>query len=40
MLCMGYVSGQVASLEDSPLELGDPEKAQSEVVNDLVEAGI
>lgn len=36
MLCMSYVSGQVASLEDSPLELGDPEKAWSELGNDPV----
>lgn len=37
---MSYVSGQVASLEDSPLELGGPEKAQSDVSHDPVEACI
>lgn len=40
VFCMSYVSGQVASLEDSTLELGGPEKARSDLSHDPVEACI
>ena len=37
---MSHVSGQVASLEEIPLELGGPEKARSDLGDDPVEACI
>lgn len=37
---MSHVSGQVASLEEIPLELGGPEKARSDLSDDPVEACI
>lgn len=38
VLCMSCVSGQVASVEDSPLELGGPSKARSNLGDDPLEA--
>ncbi|OBS76445.1 hypothetical protein A6R68_17105, partial [Neotoma lepida] len=38
VLCMSCVSGQVASVEDNPLELGGPAKARNNLSDDPLEA--